>query len=573
MFPYERRREYYELLVHNKITKLHKTITEASLEDRKYLLNGHFDFHAVISVPCPVVERMSRPLLVAVMIGSSEEVDLLIKEGADVFQENSLKENIFHSLIAASSLEILTEEKAAFLFLQLLRLLREEDIKKLLFQENSEGLRPLEMAAKLGCVLLYEAIQLTPKVYVSKTIHIGMTKEEWIDITEYESYEPGNRRRKAPLTMVAHLDKNIAFENKHGDILKCDIVTMWTSKKVCSLQAVLMNFTFMCVLLFCSFSVLVSKGSNIHNKRAENNMSTPVSDCQYQTLYFVLPLGTDKLLAALILAFCCINMIIIIPRQYFAFFKHYKIYCKNLSSTKELFSHNVVFLVLIFVLCTLNLMFAVLIILDTPEYEMFLNVLIVAISPIACSGILFSLRLSPRLGHFTIAVKEMVSVLSQFTVLFLIIYLPFVHSFYRMLQGKDGCGNPKFSSSVAEHYYNTFIITLNMIDFTQFQQEIRNYNLLLLLHIIFVFLVSILLLNFLIALLSTVVAEVMENKKLILLVQTLNEIFLLELVMEQWQLHRKIAQYFQRKHFLIKDNRFYLRKISHTKSNCCSFDG
>ncbi len=59
----------------------------------------------------------------------------------------------------------------------------------------------------LGCITLYESIHLSPNVYVTKTIEKGSFNEEWIDITEYESYEAGNRRNWGPVGIFSFLDK------------------------------------------------------------------------------------------------------------------------------------------------------------------------------------------------------------------------------------------------------------------------------------------------------------------------------------------------------------------------------
>ena len=568
MLPYNKQKEIFETLVENNFSKLQTMIREATSSEREFMLNGQFNFDNEFLFPCPVLRRMSRPLLVEVITGSTDAVELLIKEGADVFQTNTHRENLFHALIAASSLEVLSEEEEAVsVYKHLLTILTGENGKELLMQENKEGLRPLEMAAKLGCVLLYESIQATPNVYVSKTIHIGMTKEEWIDITEYESYEKGNRRHKSPMTMFAYLDRNIALGKKHGDILQCDIVKMWMNCKLKSLQTVLCSFVTLSVLLLMSFYLLATRGMSQSRDMVVTNISTARNSCFNQTLYFILPLFIVKLLAALIFVICCYSMFIIIPQQSIMFFKYKDIYCTNLSERKDMFTDSIFFLVLHVVFSVLHLLFAVLVLLDIPDCETYFNILVVVICPISSSALLYTFQISPRLGHFTVALKQMGSVLSQFFILFLITYLPYVHSFYKLLQDKDGCANTRFSPSVMEHYYNTFVIILNMVDITQLLDDPRsdNYFLLLLLHVLYVFLVSILLFNFLIALLANAVAEVMGNKALVLMIQSLSGIYGLELILEMWIVHRKLAYYFQRKHFIIHDNRFYLRRVSYER--------
>ena len=73
---------------------------------------------------------------------------------------------------------------------------------------------------------------------------------------------------------------------------------------------------------------------------------------------------------------------------------------------------------------------------------------------------------------------------------------------------------PPILTGATINFYNTFTVLLNMVDFTQYKSVVPpgDYFVLLYFHGIYVFIMPISLINFLIALLSTAVAEVMENK-------------------------------------------------------------
>ena len=77
---------------------------------------------------------------------------------------------------------------------------------------------------------------------------------------------------------------------------------------------------------------------------------------------------------------------------------------------------------------------------------------------------------------------------------------------------------------------------LNMVDLKQYKNDIKegDYGVLLFLHVAFVFMLPILLINFLIALLSTSVAEIMEHKDVIMEVQRLCVISQTEGYMDQF---------------------------------------
>lgn len=191
-----------------------------------------------------------------------------------------------------------------------------------------------------------------------------------------------------------------------------------------------------------------------------------------------------------------------------------------------------------------------------------LNLLIIYASITSVWIGLYVMQLSSVIGHFAITFNRMIFVLFQFFVLFLMMFLPFVHIFYRLLENSNGCPNSSFSSSVVEHYYNTFLILLNMISFNQFKEEVSrsNFYLLLFIHVLYVFLLSILLINFLIALLSHSVSDVMEHKDINILVQQL----LVVGIADTFNRHffNVIRNFVQRRCFHIEGERIFLIRTS-----------
>ena len=153
--------------------------------------------------------------------------------------------------------------------------------------------------------------------------------------------------------------------------------------------------------------------------------------------------------------------------------------------------------------------------------------------------------------------------------LFGILFVPFVHGFFRLIQESAICLNSPFSSSIAEHYHNIFLVGVNMIDFKQFRGESgsHDYHILLLFHICYIFILQVLLLNFLIALLSTSVAEVMEHKEVIMLLQKMNIIYLMELVQSKLSCFSFLWKCLQRQNFHVENGRFYLKVVSLNKRN------
>ena len=557
VLPYEAHERFYKALLHNDTNQLLGVLSQASAPEKSSLINGEFCVEGKLNFSSPILKRMTRPLLVAAMVGSVEVVELLVKHGANVFQENAFHENIFHSVVAASSLEVIFEKRAVSVFKRITETFHKGETYKLLLAENNNGLRPLEMAANLGCVLLYETIQMTPGVYLTKAINVGLLREDWIDITEYQSCKSGNRRTKAPLAMFCHLDKKIALQKKHGSISECDIVTIWIERKIRSLQHLIWATGSFLTLAVEYFMAILTKRTRRGQHFSQSNLT---DGCRGESFYFPI---SDKVYKVLIYLFLIypVYHLIFTPKPYCLFLINFKnIYNKTLTRTKELFVQNIFHSVFHYLQCVSWLMVGILFLLDVPETDTTLNILLSYNCTVYSWSVLYMLQISLRIGHFTTALQRMVFVLLQFCIIFAIIFVPFVHLFYRLLQGQDGCSNPHFSPSIFENCYNTLIVIFNMIDFHQYKEETGDsYYTLLIVHVVFVFLFQILLINFLIALFSHSMAEVMETKTSFLTVQKLNVLFMLESIFaEVLLLGKKLANYVLTKGFVVQNGHVYL---------------
>ena len=569
--PYEEYEEYFEALAENDVVKLKILFFKASPEERRIMVNGRFQLHTDNNQSTRAVQkRMSRPLLVTALMGSVNAMKFLVDQGTDIFQENCFGENVIHSLVASSSLELTPEENEVKFHETITTILDKGKVKKLLMHEDINGLRPLEMAANLGCLLLFKAIHLTPDVYVQNIIKRGVYIESWIDVTEYESYELGNRRYKAPLRLFAHLDKNVASSGKHGDILHCDLIKVWLEAKSNCMQIPLILMFAPMVPVFFLFLIQVTflpSRMDAHNLTSGVNksygQSLQTAQCQNEHLYFSVCSEVNFALTTFIL----INSLVTVVVLPILLIKNDKILrkvnLKDLQKDKDFIVNDRSFHLSHIFCGILIIVIEIFMMVDNPSTDMFLNLLIATASGFSSWSILYILQLSSFIGYFSIAMQKMVWVLWKFIILFVIIFLPFVHTFYRLLQGKSGCASEVFSPSVVEHYHNTFLMLLNMVDITQFKYETFNdkYYLVLLAHVSYVFMLSILLINFLIALLSHSISEVMQNKELHMLIQKLTVITMSEQAIEFVRLGC-LVKYAQKKHFLVKNGKIFLKMWS-----------
>ena len=433
-------------------------------------------------------------------------------------------------------------------------------------QEDKDGLRPLELAAHMGCQLLYENMQLTSGVYVTKTIKKGVFKEEWIDVTEYETYDPGHRRYKSPMLIFSYLDKRRTSESNHRNIHQSDLVTLWSRKKMSSVKGVILFWILTRTLYGAIFFNYITRGQIGNPLNSTNSKGhAAVNNCENKYLY----LETSAFMSNIMVAYLIFHSSLIVLTSIIVWIKSYQSnlghYEMGFNKRKELLEHYRFYCYSHFFTGFVYVIAGVLSILDLNGSKTLVNWLITLVCTSSLWSVLYFVQTFPSIGHFAIAIQRMVWVLWQFIVVFTITFSPFAQAFYRLLQQPDGCPNPEFSSSPLLHFYNTFLLMLNMVDLKQYKNDIKegDYGVLLFLHVVFVFMLPILLINFLIALLSTSVAEIMEHKDVIMEVQRLCVISQTEGYMDQLGFClRPLWKLLQRKHFHIQDGRYYLIRIS-----------
>ncbi len=357
------------------------------------------------------------------------------------------------------------------------------------------------------------------------------------------------------------------FEKKYGDILTSKIAIQWLEKKIRVFQPYFFGFIILgTACLFCFFIFITSDYSKVVG-HPNDPLSNTSSKCDRQFMYFELnPVSASAILCFLFM-YCLINIIIMttgvrIPELKFVY-KY--MYMHNLNSKKTLVVPiYFYFAMYIFTILCMTVLL-VLSIIGLSKFRSVSNLLISVLCVTLPWLMMYLFQVSSFLGHFTIAMQKMVWVLFQFSFLFLNVFIPFVHVFYRLLRTSDGCGHKTFSSTIGEHYYNSFIIVFNLIDITKYKNDItysEDYYFLLFLHVCYVSLLIILLVNFLIALLSTSVAEVMQHKETILLLQRIRMSAIMEIQMSRFRPFFLLLDYQQRKLFHVEEGKYFLVVVS-----------
>jgi hypothetical protein len=118
---------------------------------------------------------------------------------------------------------------------------------------------------------------------------------------------------------------------------------------------------------------------------------------------------------------------------------------------------------------------------------------------------LYFLQLVPGIGKFVIGFQRMMMACFQFLSVFLTIFSSFAFAFKHLL--RLDCTKSTFTGDM-QAFYNTFLMMLNMVNLNEY--KIKTLYVAQVLHVAFIIIVTILLVNFLIALMSSKHSEMTE---------------------------------------------------------------
>ena len=208
---------------------------------RRYLLTGDFlcECHELenlyqdwrLRIPG---FRITYPLTLAVAFGAFKVIKLFLEyeEYINVCQTDWLDSNIFHCLVYPCYLDCDREEVFVEIYLKLCDILKQAQIKQLLFSENSTHRRPLELAAHVGAFQILAAFFETKGAYLVKTeVFRTFYKVHWYDVTEYENYFPSNRFKFSPLWYLVFIDREHLGAATGAKVFKTDPFLDWMQKK------------------------------------------------------------------------------------------------------------------------------------------------------------------------------------------------------------------------------------------------------------------------------------------------------------------------------------------------------
>ena len=231
---------WFDSIVNNKKDRITEILDESNKEEQNRLLNGwfhyedneHTDLHEIFEDTRKDSVKATRPFTLTILYGSYDVLKCLLERGVDPYCVEEGANNIFHVLGLMTYLFPHHEDYHLTYYTESAGILGKDRMSLLLSSENADGLRPLELAAKLGCCKMVKAMLETPGVYLTKEKTRGMVHYQWIDVTEYETTDPAmDRRGKSPLGFLALMTEKTLMKPGTMELFSWPPFQMWMKSK------------------------------------------------------------------------------------------------------------------------------------------------------------------------------------------------------------------------------------------------------------------------------------------------------------------------------------------------------
>ena len=500
---------------------------------------------------------ITKPLHAAAIFHSHAVLRLLYESGIDVLQVDSWHNNVVHMLIYADYSENASETKYEETLVFLRGLFSEEDMEALLMAENAFLLRPLEFAALHGCLSLTSTIMETKGIYLIAEEQVGYNVVQYFDLSDYESYDSDTPRRffKSPLVFLVLADTSRIETVASNEVFNDAGLKSWIyAKTLMNWPFVMIWFLFrLCyIVLFFSASLENSWPTVVNNSSDHHaNDTEEIIICSSQASNFgVYQQYTLVSLSILILIYDSYN--------YISFRQLYHPELHKLFQRRDCLAQVHYFHWMQLVTCFSVVGISMCQIMRSVGFDVPLTLddtLFVLVSYACMWGVIYFLQVLPWISIYAIAVQRMLHDFIRFALIFVIFLCAFAISFRRILLGPSNeC--PVHFDTFGETIYSSFLVVINLINFREYENADKTS--LYLLHIVFVFFISILLLNFLIATMTQSFSEVYRHRRAITQTQILALMMTIQFRLSRPM--RILYKILQRRVFVYHDERLCLRR-------------
>ncbi len=529
---------WFEALRHNDVDYVQETLDVSEPDEKERLLNGRFHYQKsddnLAKEFASVVDSnhftATRPFIMSALFGSNDVTSCLMEHGArvDCLEDNG--SNFVHIMVSASSAFPQHENGVIESYKKCCELIGEKQMGELLRTENVDGLRPLELAAKLGACKMVRAIMETPGVYLVREEKRGMAHFQWIDITEYETRKPKlDRRDKSPLGFLTMMDEKTLLTDGTKELFEWRPFKLWCSAKIQAANVLLFFWLLLRLSIISTYIILVADKSLLYDIGGISDIDLARNSSRNHTFVFCssfvkynLAPKTRTILFVYMGVMGYLTVIFDIAEVVVMGVRRTPKYLCALNSLRPALVVTVLWYR--FNQFVLAFLFAFVATVKLGDFDQAMSESSIQVINVVCMvaitfSIMFFFQMMPVIGIYVISVKRMLRDLLNFSFMYLLWVTPF--SVYFMVffntSSKTQCVHE--FSSITESMYSTFRMMLNMLDLTAY--DVHLPQIVDFMHVIYVFTVAILLINFLIAVMSTSAARIALCEDVILRLERL----------------------------------------------------
>ena len=523
--PFSKYSDWFDAIRCDDVTAAAAIIEEANPSEKLRLLNGVFTYRNLGCLPVKQRRKdLTRPLLMTATFGSLGVLGLMLEQGADPEVTEEGEMNILHALVAVMSYNKPGQcQRMTAVYRYLVQSLKPEVLKRLLLGESTLGLRPVEFAAQQGCFLLMLEIFNTDDIYVIQRENVGVTQYVWSDITEYESEAPAGRRRLSMLNFIENMDYEILGCVGTMGMLSRGLISAWLESRARAYRPFFYVWAIIRMIHIAGFFIIDVDTSKMEAFGGVSHLS---SEWERGNASFVYCEGYSSLdlhphvrhlveIAMIILSTTSLIITTVLKISHMR--RNRGLDLDNLLSGKRsVLKQSAIYDGSHILYCLLTLLYCSISITNWRINMAVVDVLRVVLIFSAIFSFFFFVQLAPGIGHYIITLNRMMVDLLRFTLVFLFIQIPFVLILTNIMNTHGSQCFADFSSLV-EAFFTIFRLMLNLVDVTQY--DIIYKYVLYVIHMQYVFIISVLLINFLIAVMAHSVDVVNDNKPIIMNIQ------------------------------------------------------
>ena len=538
----------------------------ADEEQRHLLLNGTFDYQDddLVSHNPYRCGRPDKPLSLALLSGALKVLSILIGYGVHVTSQNCRGHNVVHQLIFIAFHGESHEARLVGSYVTMMRLVDLHTKRQLLLTESNIGLRPLEAAAQHGTLHFVQAIMETEGVYLRREVVRGLSAYQWYDVTEYESFGADNRRIVSPVRFLMALDEGKLSHSHVNQVLFDKPIGTWISTKASINRPLLAIWALLrCVHLSAYYALDISSTASATTLREKTRNASYIEakhSPEYMFCEFASPIRLSETPRRAIAVYIIVHSLLILLWDILNFFRLrcLSLYCTTIDGkSKRMVACSLYYARCQRVLATLFIIDAAHKLNDVMSGWSASGVRLMCMV-LSTWSLLYFVQLVPCIGYFVVAIQRMVRQMFNFAGVYAIFFFASVSAFFVTINTSERQSCSDDFSSITHALYSTFAIMFSLLN--PVQLRLRDPGWMYMQHIVYMFIVAILLINFLIAIMSSALTEVALQRPIIERLQRLSVALAIESRVEF--LLPLYYRAMQRRHFVCEEGRIFVMRVT-----------